>query len=493
MQDVLPDRLLTKFPTTLNTSDKAAEGPDGKFYNLNAYDLIIAFDPDWTELSEAQVKNIQNWVDNLGGGFIYVAGGIHTFQLARADDARLKPLIDILPVLPEDIILLKTRPIPRTPHRLNLKPVADFDVLRLVDERPDDPTAGWETFFTGKEKYVPDPDVRKNLNPQKGFFSFYPVKAVKPGATVLAEFLESNERGEPEPKPYLITTQPARGRTAFLGSGEIYRMRETSVAFYDRFWIKFARYVAANRDVKASRGRVLMNKEFVSGTPVRVQARMLAPNGEPYPANELNLKYRVVQFAGDGTKGKEFGPYPLAPKKGGATFDGYYAGQMLADPKVFPVGDFKYRVIVDVPDSAGETIEGEFRLLRSDPELDNTRPDFAALEQMAGSLAEISGRTKNRAAVDKIRGALTDESKVKLAFKLSDSDKLSLIPEFMDATQKTFLNRGATTDLWDKGPTFTGPPASWFSDKPQQLATWMLIAIGLLCVEWVGRKLLRLA
>ena len=493
VQDVPPDRLLTKFPTTLNTSDKAGDGPDGKFYNLNAYDLIIAFDPDWTELSEVQVKNVQTWVDNLGGGLIYVAGGIHTFQLARADDARLKPLIDILPVLPADLILLKTRPIPRTPRRLALKPAADFDVLKLIDEKTDDPAAGWETYFTGNEKYVPDPDIRKNQNPKRGFFSFYPVDSVKPGATVLAEFLDVNDRGETEPKPYLVVTQPARGRTAFLGSGEIYRMREIGTSYYDRFWIKLSRYVAANRDVRAARGRVLMNKEFVSGSPVRVQARVLAPNGEPYPVNELNLKYRVVQFAGDGTKGKEFGPFPLAAKKGGAAFDGYYAGQVLADPKLFPVGDFKYRVIVDVPDSAGETIEGEFRLTRSDPELDNPRPDFTALEEMAGTLAEVSGRTKNRAAVDKLRGSVADETKVKLAFKLADSERVGLIPEFADATKNTFVNRGATTDLWDKGPTVKGPPATWVSDKTQPIATWLLIAVGLLSIEWVGRKLLRLA
>jgi hypothetical protein len=493
VQDVPPDRLLTKFPTILNTSDKVGDGPDGKFYNLNAYDLIIAFDPDWTELSEAQVKNIQTWVDNLGGGLIYVAGGLNTFQLARADDARLKPLIDILPVLPEDIILLKTRPIPRTPHRINLKPVADYDVLKLDDTRPDDPTAGWENFFSGKDKYVADPDVRKNLNPLRGIFSFYPVSAVKPGATVLAEYLDINERGESEPKPYLVTTQPARGRTAFLGSGEIYRMRETSHSYYDVFWIKLARYVAANRDVKAARGRVLMNKEFISGTPVRVQARMLAPNGEPYPPNDLNLKYRIVQFAGDGTKGKEFGPYPLAAKKGGAAFDGYYAGQVLADPRIFPLGDFKYRVVIDVPDSAGETIEGEFRLTRSDPELDSPRPDFAALEQMASTLADVAPRTRNLATIEKLKTGVTDPARVKLAYKLSDTEKLSLIPEFFTPDFRQFTNRGATTDLWDKGPTFKGPPASWFSDKPQQLATWMLIAVGLLCVEWIGRKLLRLA
>lgn len=489
VQDVPPERMLTKFPNILNTSDKAADGPDGKFYNLNQYDLIIAFDPDWTELSEQQAKNMQTWVDNLGGGFILVAGGLNTFQLARADDARLKPIIDILPVLPEDSILLKTRPIPRTPRRLRLKPVADFDVLRLNDDKQDDPIAGWETFFTDREKYSKDADTKKELSPRRGMYSFYPLKAVKPGATILADFAEMNERGEEETKPYLITTQPARGRTAFLGSGEIYRIRETELAYYDRFWIKIARYISANRDVKAARGRVLMNKEFISGSPIRVQTRLLSPNGEPYPMNELNLKYRIIQFAGDGSKVKEFGPYPLQPKKGGPAFDGYYQGQVLADPKIFPVGDFKYRIIVDVPDSAGETIESEYRLVRSDPEIDNTRPDFAAMELMASTLAEVSMRTKNIDVLNSWKKG-NDEKRVKLTVKLNETEKISQIAEFIKGEKVNLVNRGATTDLWDKGPVMKLP---WLSEKPQALSTWMLIAIGLLCLEWLGRKLLKLA
>ena len=108
-------------------------------------------------------------MDNLGGGFIYVAGPLHTYQLARADEyGRLKPLLDMLPVVPDDIILIKTRPVPRTPRRLLLKPNPEFDVLKLDDTQSDDPVAGWEQFFTGRDKYAPDEDPRKNLSPSAG-------------------------------------------------------------------------------------------------------------------------------------------------------------------------------------------------------------------------------------------------------------------------------------------------------------------------------------
>jgi hypothetical protein len=74
-----PERMLVRFPTRLDTTNKPTDKPEDKYYNLNEYDLVIGFDPDWTELSADQVMNLQNWINNLGGGFIYVAGPLNTF------------------------------------------------------------------------------------------------------------------------------------------------------------------------------------------------------------------------------------------------------------------------------------------------------------------------------------------------------------------------------------------------------------------------------
>ncbi len=489
VQDVPPERLLSKFPTRLDTTNKATDKPEDKYYNLNEYDLIIGFDPDWSELSPDQVKNLQTWVDNLGGGFIYVAGPLCTYQLARADESgRLKPLLDVLPVVPDDIILIKTRPVPRTERRLLLKPNPEFDVLKLDDSIPDDPVAGWEPFFTGRDKFAADEDPRKNLTPTRGFFAYYPVKATKPGASVLAEFLDVKDDGTADPKPWLVATQPARGRSVFLGSGEIWRLRAYNLDYYDRFWVKLARYAAANRDVRASRGRVLMNKEFVSGGQIRVQARLLAPNGLPYDPSKFAPRFRVQEWNANADQlRKEHGPFEMKPRKGGGEFDGYYTGQVLAEPARFPPGDSRYRVVIDVPDSPGDTIQGDFLLKKSDPELDNTRPDFAALEAAASTLEDVRGRIKDPAVLDKLQGAERDPARVKLAYKLSESDKLALIPQCIEDTSQTFRNRGAVEDLWDKGPTFD------VRGRKIEVGWLLLAAVGCLCLEWLTRKLLRLA
>ena len=48
---------------------------------------------------------------------MYVAGPIHTFQLARADESgRLSRCSNILPVVPDDIILHQDAADPRAPR-----------------------------------------------------------------------------------------------------------------------------------------------------------------------------------------------------------------------------------------------------------------------------------------------------------------------------------------------------------------------------------------
>lgn len=493
-QDVAAERLLIKFPTRYETTPKPTDKPEDKFLNLHEYDLILAFDPDWSELSAEQIENLKTWVVEGGGGFAYIAGPIHTYQLARADETgRLKPLLEMLCALPDDIILLKTRPIPRTPRRLKLNPNAEFDVLKL-DDASDDPVAGWGRFFANGGPVTPG-NPNQQLNPKNGFYSFYPIKMTKPGAAVLLEYLDVNERGEAESKPYLIVNQPGRGRTAFLGSGETWRLRMVDPAYFERFWIRFGRNLsAARRNVQSFRGQVLVNKEYSSGSLVRVQTRLLAPNGKPYPPDAITPKFIVEQFEPDGTKRpKPIGPIQMAAKKGASGFDGYYQAQVLADPKQFPPGEFRYRVVVDVPDSPGDTISGEFMVRRSNPELDNARPDFAALVNAASTLADVEPKITEPSALERLRGNATDTSKVKLAFKLNEREKLEAIPACLKSDRKEFRNRGAVEDLWDQGASLPSWISDRFSSQPITISYLLMAAVGLLAIEWGVRKVARLA
>src|SRR5262249_60630616 len=88
VQDVEPERRLIRFPNMLLVGTAAAEvSPKEKYYNLDQYDVIIAFDPDWSKLLPEQFDLLRNWVSRQAGGLIIVGGPIHTFQAAPAPAA----------------------------------------------------------------------------------------------------------------------------------------------------------------------------------------------------------------------------------------------------------------------------------------------------------------------------------------------------------------------------------------------------------------------
>src|SRR5262249_52785409 len=69
---------LTEFPDKISEED--LQNPHSR---LIEYDTVIAMDPDWTKLDKKQSQNLNTWVKEKGGGLIFVAGPIHTYQLAR--------------------------------------------------------------------------------------------------------------------------------------------------------------------------------------------------------------------------------------------------------------------------------------------------------------------------------------------------------------------------------------------------------------------------
>ncbi len=519
------ERLIKRFPDRLDLTNRKV-APEDVGYNLNEYDLIVAIDPDWSEITQQQAENLRTWVQRQGGGFLLVADRVNTFQLIRRGlepDSPLYPVLEILPVVPDDIIAVRIRAIARTPRRLYLHPIPGSDLLQLQEEgvpvstAPDgaagaDPTAGWERFFTDRDRYAKSNDHRVEYYPRRGFYSCYPVKEVKPGSHVLAEFADVDERGEVTLRPYMVLNNPAAAwRTGFIASPELYRLHAYLAGgkeYYERFWGKLLRYMAAKRDVRASRGRILLSKEFVAGAPIRVQVQILDPSARPYPpegGGAISPKFSILRLSPNSPQPELIeAAVPLSPKISGGTFDGYYIGQIPADPRKFPPGDDEYLLRIELPDSPGEVLESRFRILRSNPELDNTTPDHAALLAMASPFdVHLQRRVPERVRQIFLQQLPKDEGVPKLKFTLDDKALLGLIPDCFKAESLSSLNRGPVQDLWDQGihlperredGSFWEPhvPAAW-SGRTLPVSWVMLLLIGLLCWEWMVRKLLRLA
>ena len=159
-----------------------------KLYDLSEYDVILAFDPDWSQLNDEQIKLFKQWADK-GGGFIDVAGPVNTLQLARPSGAamdRLKPILQLLPVTPRDIRLEEANRDTDRAWPLDFSGATpDMEFLKLAEESGDKGPppflADWKDFF-GR--------LQADGSVNRGFYNFYPVENAKAGAQVVARFAD---------------------------------------------------------------------------------------------------------------------------------------------------------------------------------------------------------------------------------------------------------------------------------------------------------------
>jgi hypothetical protein len=225
---------LASFPDHLTAL--ADEPTETQRTNLNSYDLLIAFDLDWLQVPRDTLGLLKKWVESQGGGLVLVAGPIHTHALARPADAdRLRPITDLYPLVlggrwPEGKGVDA-----HTAKRLSFPNASRSPAFLKLDAAGAGALAGWEDFF--REEPVRGKE-RGEL--AQGFYSASAVNKVKEGATVLATLSDPNV-GE---VPYLVTTSAGKGRVVYLGSGELWRLRQYRTAFHERFWKELVRYAA---------------------------------------------------------------------------------------------------------------------------------------------------------------------------------------------------------------------------------------------------------
>src|SRR6185369_669161 len=99
-QDVEKKRFLSAFPTSLGELSKKDD--EAKYMNLAEYDVIIAIDPDWSQLKVNQLTMLKEWVGAHSGGIIFVAGPVHSYFLAHPGGADITALQSIFPVALKD-------------------------------------------------------------------------------------------------------------------------------------------------------------------------------------------------------------------------------------------------------------------------------------------------------------------------------------------------------------------------------------------------------
>ena len=301
-------KLLTQFPRT------EAE--------LFEYDVIVAFDPDWSRLSAEQQSYLNRWVSEHSGGLVIVAGELFTPRLAEEPDA-LRDISVLYPVL-----LSRIAPEMQLTQRADepwpVLPTAEGRVteyLRLSAASGTADASVWERF--------------------RGIYRSYPLRGLRDGAVTLLEYDNPRARTELGIPPFLVSQFYGAGRTIFVGSAETWRLRQISSEAHQQFWTGLIREAGQGRRSRGSaRGVLLLDRtEATPGQPITIRAQLY--NAELQPLSAADVSVRITDPAG----GVLNVPDRLVS-------DGRGQGQFRTTFRVDAPG--QYQITVPVPESTDE-------------------------------------------------------------------------------------------------------------------------------------------
>jgi hypothetical protein len=453
--DVDRDHTLVRFP-----NKRGEPMPGEKQYSLGEYDAIIAVDPDWSQLTKEQLKVLKDWVDKDAGGVVFVAGPVNTHMLARPGGMDLSSLITIYPVMPKDSRLhglnLGTGDVSHDssrPYVLHFTPAAkDYEFLKL-DEKGEGPTAGWESYFWAGA--APEP----GKSPRRGFFNYYPIAKLKPDSAVLATFggppgtFFEDTDGKRKEQPFIVGMRYGGGKTVYLGAGEFWRLRVRE-SFHERFWIKLARYVAAGAQMQKKYGQMYLARTGAVGT-IQFEAKLRDQRQEPLAADShpAVLVRKITDAKEEKAEKFELKPRPVDDPK---DWEGDFSGVV----KVREEGKYEFKI--PIPGTA-DSIRQEIVIRKPNPELDNVRNDFDYLYKISSEFKVIQNSLPSEVRKEvhsRLKTVATDDAKdsPRLFFTLQSADSIAKCLRQVDPQREKI--KGPLYDLWDKGLKTGLPPVS---------------------------------
>jgi len=276
----------------------------------------------------------------------------------------------------------------------------------------------------------------------RGVYEFFPVRGPKPGATVLARFSDPRFAAGGEAPVYMAGQFYGSGRVFYLGSAEMWRLRSVDDAAFEKFYIKTIRHVSQGRLLRGSvRGVLLVGQDhgYLLGSSVEVRAQLT--NAQLDPLDVPNVSLQVIQPDG-ATSAVRLDADPSRP--------GTFAGQFTA------AQEGTYRLELPIPESADQRLTRRVQVKMPDLELENPQRNDALLSRLAQA-------TGGQYYVG-IEAALDAGSPRALCDQLKDRSKTQILP--------------------------AAPSPEW----EQQWLRWMMFALcGVLCLEWLIRRLWKLA
>jgi len=400
-------KLLDDFPAT----------PEEMFQ----YDCVVAFDPDWQDLSQQQIDLLEAWVAEQGGGLVVVAGPVHTGKSVTGwvEDPKMAKIRALYPVqfgrsitMRDESMVLAREPWPLDFTRKGL----DARYLWL-----DDAGTAWASF--------------------EGVYGYFPVRGAKMGAETLARYSDPRTAVAGELPVFFAIQFYGSGRVFYIGSAEMWRLRKLDDTYFEKFYTKLIRHVSQGRLLRGSRrGALLVGQDtYRVGDTVEVRAQLTNAQAKPLEAPGVDVQ--VIRLADHGIQTVRLEPDLTRP--------GMFAGR-------FPVlREGEYRLELPIPESADERLVRRIEV--AIPNLEKKRP-----QRNDAILSRIAERTGGRYYVGMAQ--LLAPTPSPFASLLKDRTRTTIEPEEPD---------------------------------PRWQETWrrwlMIVLCGLLCVEWLTRRLLKLA
>ncbi len=411
------DELLYSFPATAE--------------ELFAYDCIVAFDPDWRTLDDLQVELLERWVAEKAGGLILVSGPVYTprWTSRGRGDSRIEKIKSMYPVS----FYRRNSPTLRLGRHGSEKPWPlkftreglEAEFLQLGESNVESEQA-WDEFA--------------------GVYGFAAVRGAKPGAQVYARFSDPDAVIGGEAPVYFASQFYGSGRTLFMASGELWRIRELDEKYFEQFYVKLIRWASQGRLMRDSnRGVLLVDKDrCLLGDRIVVRAQLTDPQFRPL--TEKQVTAQLINPDGARTE-------VVLKSVQGEAGEGFYEGQFTA----LQAGEA--RLELPVPQSReAEVLSREVTVRVPDLELEHPERNDPLLKH----LAEISGGAYFvglDAAMN--RGGL---GTAPLASLIRSQDQHTYLPGIVDKR-------------------FSGLLAQWL----------LALLCGVLFTEWLVRRLHKLA
>ncbi|MCE9527965.1 MAG: hypothetical protein K8R36_18140 [Planctomycetales bacterium] len=396
---------------------------------LFEYDCIVGFDPDWEALDDLQVKNLERWVAEKAGGLIVVAGPVCTPSWTAR--RRGDPRIDAIKALYPVVFYNQSS--------------ATLSLGRFGGDKP------WPLTFTrdGMEAEFLwiDEDAEKSQRARDefaGVYGYYAVKDPKPGARVYARFSDPDTAIDNILPIYMAGHFYGSGRVFFQASGEMWRIRELDEKYFETYYTKLIRWASEGRLLRDSaRGVLLVDKDrCLIGDQVGVRAILQDSQFQPLALPEVS----AVLIRPD----QKRTPFLLKRVKDAAR-EGMYAEQFTA----LQEGD--YRIELQHPNAADQLMVREVRAKMPAQETEHPERN----DQLLKTLADRTG------------------GKYYVGFNA--------------AVKPTTGEPGVVGELkaQDQATPLPGTPDRKFE---QLLMTWLMgLICGVLCLEWLLRRLSKLA